>query len=329
MKSFRNFVFLILIILILSPLFSQVKKSEQGQKSEILKEDPNLTESLQGILKKHKLDTPLKTKEGKSESVSLVVVDLFDPDNPVYGAINPHLKLKPAGMERIFIATAAMDRIVKGAYDLDTIIIVNEPNIVDFPALSYDLRPIIKVGDYESIILLIDFLLTRDDLTCANELIEIVSREKIAEFNETNGFNDTVVSKKYKVDPAIDFPKLTNLKDNSTSAYDVAKLFYMMYMTQILDDEKAELTRRYFRRSIFKGYMMDGLGEGSIFFHFSVSENGYTHEAGIVVQNKLSYIISLFTPLSEEKAKEIFPDLTYDIHCLIIDRAIEKVKKEK
>lgn len=329
MKSFRNIVFLILIILILSPLFSQVKKSEQSQKSEIFKEDPKLTKSLQDILKKHKLDIPLKTKEGKSESVSLVVVDLFDPDNPVYGAINPHLKLNPAGMERIFIANAAMDQIVKGAYELDTIIIVNEPNIVKFPVLPYDLRPIIKVGDYESIVLLIDFLLTRNDLTCANELIDIVSREKIAEFIKTNEFNDTIVNKKYKVDPAIDYPKLTDLTDNSTSAYDVAKLFYLMYMTEILDPEKAELTRRYFRRNLVKGYMMDGLGEDSVFYHFSVSENGYTHEAGIVVQKKLSYIISLFTPLSEEKAKEIFPDLTYDIHCLIIDRAIERVKKEK
>ena len=74
---------------------------------------------------------------------------------------------------------------------------------------------------------------------------------------------------------------------------------------------------------------MDDLGEGSVFYHFVVSENGYTHEAGVVSQNKLNYIISLFTPLSEEQAKETFPKLVWDIHSLIIDRAMERVEKKE
>jgi hypothetical protein len=131
------------------------------------------------------------------------------------------------------------------------------------------------------------------------------------------------------VNPELDYPKLTDFTDNATSAYDVAQLFYMVYLTKILDDEKAELTRRYFRRNLVKGYMMDDLGEGSVFYHFVVSENGYTHEAGLVSQNKLNYIISLFTPLSEEQAKETFPKLAWDIHSLIIDRAMERVEKKE
>jgi len=327
MAKLKNLFLFTFIILLFFNAFSQTDKTDSNQKLQIFKEDPSLTKSLEKILKKHKLDTTFKTQGGKKEPISLLVVDLFDPENPVYGAINPHLKIYPAGMERVFIATAAMNQIVKGAYDLNTIVIANEPNVVDFPILPYDPRPKTNVGDYVSIALLVDFVLTRNDLTAANELIEIVSRENISNFLKDNGFNDTIVNKKYKVNPELDYPKLTDFTDNATSAYDVAQLFYMVYLTKILDDEKAELTRRYFRRNLVKGYMMDDLGEGSVFYHFVVSENGYTHEAGLVSQNKLNYIISLFTPLSEEQAKETFPKLAWDIHSLIIDRAMERVEK--
>ena len=329
MTKLKNLFLFTFILLLLSNVFSQADKTDSNQKSQIFKEDPTLTKSVEKILKKYNLDTTFKTLEGKKEPISLVVVDLFDPENPVYGAINPHLKVYPAGMERIFIATTAMDQMVKGAYDLDTIVIANEPNVVDFPILPYDTRLPIKAGDYESIALLVDFVLTRNDLTAANELIEIVSRENIANFLKDNGFNDTIVNKKYKVNPELDYPKLTDFTDNTTSAYDVAQLFYIVYITKILDDEKAELTRRYFRRNLVKGYMMDNLGEGSVFYHFVVSDNGYTNEAGVVSQNKLNYIISLFTPLSEEQAKETFPNLAWDIHSLIIDRAMERVEKKE
>ncbi len=310
-------------------VFAQTTLSRTNQNSQIFKEDPELTKSLQKILKKHKLDSDIKTSDGKLERVSLVVVDLFDPENPVFGAINPHLNRNPAGMERIFIATTAMEQKVQGIYDLMKIIIANESNVVDFPIQQFDIRRRIEAGHYKSVGILIDLVLTRNDLTAANELIDIVSRDSIQKYLEENGFTDTIVNKKYKVPADRDFPEYKDLPENATSAYDVARYFYLLYMTKILDDESAELMRRYFRRNLISGYIADGLGQDSVFYHYFTSDKNHTNEAGTVVQKKLSYIISLFAPLSEETAKEKFPNLTWDIHCLIIDRAMDRVKKDK
>ena len=104
MKISRYCLILSILTLLTIPIFAQTTLSKTNQNSQILKEDPELTKSLQKILKKHKLDGDIKTSDGKLEQVSLVVVDLFDPENPIFGAINPHLNLNPAGMERIFIA---------------------------------------------------------------------------------------------------------------------------------------------------------------------------------------------------------------------------------
>ena len=114
--------------------------------------------------------------------VSACVIDLSKKEPVVFGHRMDEF-VYPASCYKVFIGAEVLRRIEKGGFSLQTLVEVNSPNDVDNDARIFpeDRRPLLKVGDKESVDHLLDLMLTRSDNTAANCLIDLVSRESVTQ----------------------------------------------------------------------------------------------------------------------------------------------------
>jgi hypothetical protein len=74
---------------------------------------------------------------------------------------------------------------------------------------------------------------------------------------------------------------------------------------------------------IFLGRQLDttklstGLPSSAVFYHKTGWWSIYTHDVGIVESGNIKYIIALFTPLTEEKARPKMKELSRRVYELV------------
>lgn len=66
--------------------------------------------------------------------------------------------------------------------------------------------------------------------------------------------------------------------------------------------------------------LAQGLPDRAMFFHKTGWWSYYTHDTGVVDDGKIRYIISLFTPVTEERSRPLMKQVSQKVYELIRSR---------
>ena len=283
------------------------------------KHDKNFTASLKKIINEVHLDSSYNVGEDGQEQVSFAVIDLTGK-RPIFGGVNADNFIYPASVYKMYVAMEILKQISKGAYALSTPHIVKPHNAVDKSReISFDPRPLLKAGDTVTINYLLDLMITRSDNSAANCLIDIANRTNINKTMAENGWQGSEVTRKFLSRKLEDLGYDT-VKSTATNALHAADFMYKLQTKELVNPWVSMQLKALLGRQLDKSKLATGLPEDAMFYHKSGWWSFYTHDAGIVDDGKVKYIIALFTPVREEKVRPILREVSEKVYALIKSR---------
>lgn len=286
----------------------------------------SFSDSLFKIIKLVGLDSTFNVGEDGTEQVSFAVIDLNGKE-PVLGGVNYDNFIYPASVYKIYIAMQVLKEISNGDYYLTTPYIVHSPNDVDkSKEIAWDPRPQLKDGDTVTINYLLDLMITRSDNSAANCLIDIATRDSINQTIDNLGWQGSEVTRKF-LSREFEDPRYKKIRGTETCALHAADFMYKVYTDQLINPWVSMQMKALLGRQLDTTKISLGLPAGTVFYHKTGWWSYWTNDVGIVDNGKIKYIISCFTPVTEERANPMFKVISKHVFDLMERKYLKKNKK--
>ncbi len=301
---------ILLIFFIQSLLFAQSEiPSYFDQKK-------SFNQSLEKIIHGVGLDITWDAGEDGKEQISFAVIDL-NGKKPILGCVNCTNFIYPASVYKMYVAMEILRQVSKGDYSLSRQYIVHAPNDVDkIKEINYDPRPLLHSGDTVTINYLLDLMITRSDNSAANCLIDVASRDSINKTMHEMGWYGSEVTRKF-LSRKFEDPGYGTKRGTETCALHAADFMYKVYSDQLINPWVSMQMKALLGRQLDTTKLSLGLPRNVMYYHKTGWWSIYTNDVGIVIDGKLRYIISLFTPVTEEEALPRFKELSERVYLLL------------
>ena len=281
--------------------FGQVKK--ESKIPDYFIQQKSFTDSLASIIRDADLDGIYDAGEDGMEKISFAVIKLSEK-KAVIGGINMDNFIYPASVYKMYVAMEILKQVSEGKYSLYSAYTVQSPNDVDVSSeISWDPRPLLKAGDTVTIRYLLDLMITRSDNSAANCLIDVAGRGNINKTMHQYGWYGSEVTRKY-LSRKLEDPGFEKVVSTETNALHAADFMYKIYTNQLVNPWVSMQMKTLLGGQLDTTKLSTGLPSDAMFYHKSGWWSYYTADVGIVDNGKLKYIIALFTPVPEEKARQ-------------------------
>ncbi|MEO8413748.1 MAG: serine hydrolase [Ginsengibacter sp.] len=279
-------------------------------------QDNSFNDSLKNIIHEVGLDSTWNAGEDGMEKISFALIDLTGK-KPVVGGVNYDNFIYPASVYKMYVAMEILRQVSNGDFSLSRQYIVRSPNDVDkSKEISYDPRPLLRAGDTVTINYLLDLMITRSDNSAANCLIDVATRDSINTTIHENGWYGSEVTRKF-LSRKLEDPGYDTVKSTETCALHAADFMYKIYKNQLINPWVSMQIKALLGRQLDTTKLSPGLPKGAMFYHKTGWWSIYTHDVGIVDDGKIRYIISLFTPVTEDEVRPKLAELSNRIFYFI------------
>jgi beta-lactamase class A len=273
-------------------------------------------DSLKNIIRDANLDSAYNAGEDGMQKISFAVIDLTGP-KPLIGGVNMEHFIYPASVYKMYVAMEILKQVSDKKYSLYEKYVVKSPNDVDRSSqISWDPRPLLKDGDTVTIDYLLDLMITRSDNSAANCLIDVAGRKNINKTMHENGWDGSEVTRKY-LSRKFEDPGYDTVRSTVTSALHSADFMFKIYKNQLINPWVSMQLKALLGRQLDTTKLSTGLPRDAMFYHKSGWWSFFTNDVGIVDDGKIKYIISLFTPVTEELARPRMKEVSRRVYALI------------
>jgi beta-lactamase class A len=285
--------------------------------------DVSFDNELKAIINAVGLDSTFNVGDDGMETISFAVIDL-NSERPLLGGVNYDNFIYPASVYKMYVAMEILKQASSGRISLLEEYVIPAPNDVDkTKEISYDPRPLLKAGDTVTIHYLLDLMITRSDNSAANCLIDIADRANINRTMLENNWGGSEVTRKF-LRRSLEAPGYSNVRSTETCALHAADFMYRVYTRKLVNPWVSMQMQSFLALQLDTTKLSPGLPDNAMFFHKTGWWSYYTHDTGIVDDGKIKYIISLFTPVTEEKVRPLMKELSRKVYDLITKRHSEQ-----
>ncbi|MBA3673915.1 MAG: serine hydrolase, partial [Chitinophagaceae bacterium] len=205
-------------------------------------------------------------------------------------------------------------------YSLFRQYIVRSPNDVDKSReISFDPRPLLKNGDTVTVNYLLDLMITRSDNSAANCLIDIATRKRINKTMHDNAWQGSEITRKF-LKRKFEDPGYDTVRSTETNALHAADFMFKIYKNELINPWVSMQMKALLGRQLDTTKLSKGLPAGAMFYHKTGWWSYYTHDAGIVDDGSVKYIIALFTPVTEDAVRTRLKEVSRRVYDLIKKR---------
>ncbi|MGZ3846608.1 MAG: serine hydrolase [Flavisolibacter sp.] len=280
------------------------------------KQSGKFNEQLKKIVHEVGLDSTFDAGDDGKEQISFAVIDLSGK-KPALGGVNYDNFIYPASVYKMYVAMEILKQVSNGEYSLYKPYIVKSPNDVDrSKQIDYDPRPILRNNDTVTINYLLDLMITRSDNSAANCLIDVAKRPRINEtMHQYNWFGSEVTRKFLK--RTVEDKGYDTIRSTETSALHAADFMYRIYSHQLVNPWVSNQMKALLGRQLDTTKLSTGLPPTAMFYHKTGWWSVYTNDVGIVEDGDIKYIISVFTPVTEELVRPRLKELSAKVYNLI------------
>lgn len=279
----------------------------------------NLNRELKKIVTSLGLSGNFDVGEDGIEQISLAVVDLSS-GTPQFAGVNADNFIYPASVYKMYVAAEIFHQIYLGEIALDSIVVVEFPNVVDkTKEIPRDPRQLLQVGDTVTINYLLDLMITRSDNSAANCLIDIAIRERINAMLQLYNWHGSEVTRKF-LSRQYEDPGYEKIRGTETCALHAADFLYRVQTNQLINPWVSMQMKVLLGRQLDKSKFACGLPLKSMMYHKTGWFAYWTHDVGIVDDGQVCYIVACFLPLRESQVLKIYPELARHVDQLIHKR---------
>lgn len=309
----NRFFFLATVLLFCGQLLAQ-----QGLPS-YYKHDKKLDAQLAAIAREAQLDSVFDAGEDGPETISFAVID-FTGKKPVFGGVHADNLIYPASVYKMYVAMEILKQISEGKYSLFTPYVVHAPNDADRAReLDFDPRPVLQAGDTVTINYLLDLMITRSDNSAANCLIDVARRENINATIHSFNWQGSEVTRKF-VKRKFEDPGYDTIRGTETCALHAADFMYRIATQQLVNPWVSRQMEVLLGRQLDTTKLATGLPRNAMFYHKTGWWSMYTNDVGYVKTDKLKYVIALFTPVWEDRARVRMKEVAEKVQALMEKR---------
>jgi beta-lactamase class A len=210
-----------------------------------------------------------------------------------------------------------LNQVSKGEYSLYKPYVVKSPNDVDRSReIDWDPRPLLKNNDTVTINYLLDLMITRSDNSAANCLIDVATRPRINQTMHQFNWSGSEVTRKF-LKRAVEDPGYDTIRSTATCALHAADFMYRVYSNQLVNPWVSRQMKALLGRQLDTTKLSTGLPRTAMFYHKTGWWSMYTNDVGIVEDGDIKYIISVFTPVTEEQVRPKLKELSVKVYNLI------------
>ena len=166
---------------------------------------------------------------------------------------------------------------------------------------------------------LLDLMITRSDNSAANCLIDLATRTRIDSLMHFYGWHGSEVTRKF-VKRKFEEPGYETIRGTETCALHAADFLYRIATRQLVSPWVSQQMMCLLGRQLDDSKLAKGLPSGTMFYHKTGWYADWTHDAGIVDDGCVRYVIACFLPLAEEQALVKHQQLAQKIHALMRSR---------
>jgi beta-lactamase class A len=271
--------------------------------------DYALSDSLNKIISDLGLDQDFDVGEDGIEQISLAVIDL-NYKVPQLGGVNFDNFIYPASVYKMYVAAEILNQISQGKFKLDSVLVIKFPNTVDkTKEIKTDPRPLLEDGDTVSVNYLLDLMITRSDNSAANCLIDLAGRENINDLMHTYNWVGSEVTRKF-LSRKYEDPGYEKIRGTETCALHAADFLYRIHINDLINPWVSRQLKSFLTRQLDNTKISTGLPPNTLFSHKTGWFSYWTHDAGIVDDGDIQYIIACFMPLNDTQALPKFNELS-------------------
>ena len=280
------------------------------------KQSKKFNEQLKAIVRDVGLDSTYDAGEDGKEQISFAVIDLTGK-KPVIGGLNFDNFIYPASVYKMYVAMEVLKQVSNGEYSLYKSYIVKSPNDVDRSReIDYDPRPLLRNNDTVTINYLLDLMITRSDNSAANCLIDVATRPRINQTMHDYNWYGSEVTRKF-LKRTFEDKGYDTVKSTETCALHAADFMYKIYSNQLVNPWLSRQLKALLGRQLDTTKISTGLPPAAVFYHKTGWWSIYTNDVGIVEEDNIKYIISVFTPVREEYVRPRLKELSRRVYELI------------
>lgn len=280
------------------------------------KQSEKFNAQLKNIVHEVGLDSTYDAGEDGKEQISFAVIDVSGK-KPVLGGVNFDNFIYPASVYKMYVAMEVLKQVSNGEFSLYKPYVVKSPNDVDrSKQIDYDPRPILRNNDTVTINYLLDLMITRSDNSAANCLIDVATRPRINQTMHQYNWYGSEVTRKF-LKRAVEDPGYDTIRSTETSALHAADFMYKIYSSQLVNPWVSMQMKSLLGRQLDTTKLSTGLPLSAMFYHKTGWWSIYTNDVGIVEDGNIKYIISVFTPVTEERVRPKLKALSEKVYNLI------------
>jgi len=204
-------------------------------------------------------------------------------------------QMPAASMIKVFILADAMDEVKAGNYTLEDEYKIDSAGIVEgSPALQNKTS-----GTKISFGTLLEKMITVNDNTATNMLIDILGMDTINEYIQAKGYEDTVLSRKMMATEAQKAGK-----ENYTSVNDLVNIFERLYNGKCVSADYDKKMLQFLKEQKANNKIPALLPKNITIAHTDGDLPGVQNDCGIVYA-KEKYILAIMTDGSIDKGKTL------------------------
>ena len=280
------------------------------------KQSKSFNESLKNIIHDVGLDSTWDVGEDGKEQISFAVIDVTGKKS-LLGGVNFTNFIYPASIYKMYVAMEILKQVSNKEYSLFRQYIVKSPNDVDRSReIGFDPRPLLRNEDTVTINYLLDLMITRSDNSAANCLIDVATRKRINQTMHDNGWYGSEVTRKF-LKRKVEDPGYDTVKSTETNALHAADFMFKIYKNELINPWVSMQLKTLLGRQLDTTKLSTGLPNGTMFYHKTGWWSYYTNDVGIVDDGKIKYIISLFTPVTEDVVRPKLKVVSQRVYDLI------------
>jgi len=304
------------IYLIITSFLVHLVCASQTKIPSYYKQSKKFNEQLKTIVHEVGLDSTYDAGDDGKEQISFAVIDLTGK-KPVFGGVNADNFIYPASVYKMYVAMEVLKQVSNGEYSLYKTYVVKSPNDVDRSReIDYDPRPLLKNNDTVTINYLLDLMITRSDNSAANCMIDVATRPRITETMHQYNWYGSEVTRKF-LKRSVEDAGYDTIKSTQTCALHAADFMYKIYSEQLVNPWVSKQIKALLGRQLDTTKLSTGLPSTAMFYHKTGWWSIYTNDVGIVEDGKIKYIISVFTPVTEEAVRPRLKELSAKVYALI------------
>jgi beta-lactamase class A len=273
-------------------------------------------EQLKQIVQQVGLDSTYDAGEDGKEQISFAVIDLTGK-KPIIGGVNMDNFIYPASVYKMYVAMEVLKQVSSGEYSLYKPYLVKSPNDVDRSSqIDYDPRPLLKNNDTVTINYLLDLMITRSDNSAANCLIDVATRPRINQTMHQYNWYGSEVTRKF-LKRTVEDRGYDTIRSTETCALHAADFMYRIYNNDLVNPWVSMQMKAMLGKQLDTTKLSTGLPWSAMFYHKTGWWSIYTNDVGIVDDGHVKYIISVFSPVEEQKVRPRLKELSTRVYSLI------------